>query len=60
MRCMNCNNEQMNLVHKSKIPGWAIVCAIIFFPIGLFFLFARKKYNLFVCDKCGYRMKDEI
>ena len=57
---MNCHNEPMTLIHKSKIPGWAIACAILLPPFGLFCLFAKKKYNLFVCDKCGYQMKDEL
>lgn len=30
---------------SAKIPGWAIVLAIVLFPFGLLFLLARRHYN---------------
>ncbi len=54
MKCMNCGKEIMHFMTKDKIPAWAKICAIIFFPLGLFCLTARKKEHYFICDECGY------
>jgi hypothetical protein len=34
---------------SNKIPVWAIVLAVLFFPIGLLFLLVKEKY----CARCG-------
>lgn len=58
MKCPICDNENMRYIKTSKIPGWAIALAIIGFPFGLLFLFARKEERILICDKCGYEKVD--
>ena len=57
MKCMNCGKERMIYRSKHRVPGWAIFCAIFFFPLGLLFLLVRKKVNYFFCDECGYEFE---
>lgn len=60
MKCRNCGNEKMSLYREKKTPVWAIICAIIFFPVGLFCLIAKQETNTFICHDCGYKFKEEI
>lgn len=50
----------MRLRRVKKTPTWAIVVAVIFFPLGLLALLAKKEENVFRCDNCGYTYKEEI
>ncbi len=62
MKCANCGKENM-LYHRqpAKTPGWAIAIAILFFPLGLIALSAKKPAkNVFSCDNCGYETKNEV
>ena len=43
-------------MQRHVTPVWAIVLAILFFPIGLFFLLAKKEKQYFFCDNCGNKM----
>ena len=44
--CLACGYQ--GYMHK-KSPTWVIICAVVFFPFGLFLLFI-KKYR---CSQCG-------
>ena len=44
--CLACGYRG---VMQKKSPPWVIVCAIAFFPFGLFLLFIKK----FKCPQCG-------
>ena len=56
MKCINCGKENMLYQRvPEKTPGWAKAIAILFFPIGLIALSAKKPAkNVFYCDNCGY------
>ena len=58
MKCPICDNENMRYKKTSKTPGWAIACAILFFPFGLLFLLTKKEERILICDKCGYERVD--
>ena len=58
MKCANCGNEKMRLRVEKKTPTWATVCAIMFFPLGLFCLMIKTEQNIFRCDECGYTYKE--
>ena len=55
MKCINCGND-MVMSNKTKTPTWAIVCAILFFPLGLLFLMCKEDIHEFTCPNCGYRV----
>ncbi len=59
MKCINCGNEKMRLRVEKKTPTWAVICAILFFPLGLFCLMFKSERNIFRCDECGYTYKEE-
>jgi len=52
MHCSNCENDKMKVMTTKVIPGWAIAVSIIFFPIGLLSLLAKKEKQYFFCDNC--------
>lgn len=56
MKCNVCGNEKMLVKTKHTTPGWAIVVAILFFPIGLLALLAKKERDYFLCINCGNKM----
>ena len=56
MKCPSCGSQMQCAQKKGKTPGWAIAVAILFFPLGLFALAAKKPAeNEWTCHECGYK-----
>ena len=58
MKCSKCGSENCQMIEEKKpLETWKIVCAVLFFPIGLLFLFLDRTENVKYCADCGHKEK---
>ena len=56
MKCNKCGKDNCKIIEvEQPLETWKIVCAILFFPIGLLLLLVRSKKNVKYCPDCGHK-----